>query len=231
MKPEALESLKRPVRHSFAGNPLLDNSSANDFPHSQALPRLIDDTAKALQIDPDELALWLRTALAPEPVAKQILALAKHFMLNPLWGYLQWAHHPENGFDVFLSVDAWITLLHRESSFQGITFNESTELEQGIPRWIECSIYRFGLIYPVTIREYFVELKTDHPIWDSMPRRMMRHKAMQQCARLAFGIHLPEIHCKASPHDPLEIATPPPSPMPMSSKAILRDKLREMPGG
>ena len=39
-------------------------------------------------------------------------------------------------------------------------------------------------------------MKTEHIAWQQMPRRMLRHRAMQQCARLAFGITVPE--CKPS---------------------------------
>ena len=39
-------------------------------------------------------------------------------------------------------------------------------------------------------------MKTEHTAWQQMPRRMLRHRAMQQCARLAFGITVPE--CKPS---------------------------------
>ena len=74
-----------------------------------------------------------------------------------------------------------------------MTFCQSIEMDHGIPIWMECSIYRSDLVQPMTVREYFAELKTDHPIWQQMPRRMMRHKTLQQCARLAFGIHLLEL--------------------------------------
>ena len=44
----------------------------------------------------------------------------------------------------------------------------------------------------MTVREYLSEVRTDHTIWQQMPRRMLRHKTLQQCARLAFGIHGPQ---------------------------------------
>ena len=53
-------------------------------------------------------------------------------------------------------------------------------------------IERSDLIHPITVREYFIELKTEHPMRAQKPRRMLRHKTIQQCARLAFGISLPE---------------------------------------
>jgi hypothetical protein len=43
------------------------------------------------------------------------------------------------------------------------------------------------------VREYLSEAINDTDIWRKMPRRMLRHKAMQQCARVAIGISPPEL--------------------------------------
>jgi hypothetical protein len=45
---------------------------------------------------------------------------------------------------------------------------------------------------PTITREYYLEVKTEHPTWLQMPRRMLRHRALTQCARLAFGIGNPQ---------------------------------------
>ena len=44
----------------------------------------------------------------------------------------------------------------------------------------------------MVVREYMDEVKTEHSSWLQMPRRMLRHRAIQQCARLAFGISCAE---------------------------------------
>jgi hypothetical protein len=38
------------------------------------------------------------------------------------------------------------------------------------------------------IKEYLEEVRTNHPSWQQMPRRMLRHRVIQQCARLALNI-------------------------------------------
>lgn len=40
---------------------------------------------------------------------------------------------------------------------------------------------------PITVREYFVEVRNSHEMWQKMPRRMLRHRALQQCVRLAIA--------------------------------------------
>jgi hypothetical protein len=69
-----------------------------------------------------------------------------------------------------------------------MSLRDSTELIEGIPTWMECAIYRNDRILPIVIKEYFEEVRTDHPSWQQMPRRMLRHRVIQQCARLAFNI-------------------------------------------
>lgn len=58
---------------------------------------------------------------------------------------------------------------------------------------MECTIYRSNFIQPITVREYYVELKSDHPIWEHIPRRRLWHKTLQECARLAFAIEMPNL--------------------------------------
>jgi hypothetical protein len=53
---------------------------------------------------------------------------------------------------------------------------------------MECTIYRNDRILPIVIKEYFEEVRTDHLSWQQIPRRMLRHRVIQQCARLALGI-------------------------------------------
>lgn len=70
--------------------------------------------------------------------------------------------------------------------FNGLTFTQSDTLIEGVPEWIECSIYRRDRILPITVREYLTEVRGENAIWQKMPRRMLRHRALQQCVRLAF---------------------------------------------
>jgi ABC-type hemin transport system ATPase subunit len=58
---------------------------------------------------------------------------------------------------------------------------------------MECTIYRNDRILPIVVKEYLEEVMTNHPSWQQMPRRMLRHRVIQQCARLAFGISAQEV--------------------------------------
>lgn len=152
------------------------------------LDPLVTEVANTLGITSQELSHWTKEAAVPEEVLKLLLRVAKRYQLNPLLGQIDWELNLDGSYEVYIPIDGWIAMIHREPSFKGLTFSQAIETEEGIPIWMECSIYRADLIQPITVREYYAELKTDHPIWMQMPRRMLRHKTLQQCARLAFGI-------------------------------------------
>ncbi len=164
------------------------NQLESDF----TLNALVNETPNTLGIAMEELRHWIKEAIIPKDVLKSILTTAKHYQLNPLLGQIDWELNEENHWEIYIPIDGWISLIHQQPTFQGIAFDQSPETEDGIPIWMECTIYRSDLTHPITVREYYAELKTDHPVWQQMPRRMLRHKTLQQCARLAFGIAVPE---------------------------------------
>ena len=191
-------------------------------PSSQiTIDGLMKEVAHSLDLDPQELSEWVNDHSVPTEVLKLILRTAKRFTLNPLLGHIAWEFTDENRWEVYIPIDGWIALIHQEPTFQGIAFDQAAELENGIPIWMECTIYCSDLTQPLTVREYFSELKTDHPMWIQMPRRMLRHKTLQQCARLAFGISVPELTI------PMALTTSPTSPA--SSNSNMR--MVPHPGG
>jgi hypothetical protein len=50
-----------------------------------------------------------------------------------------------------------------------------------------CKIFRKDRSHPIVVTEYLSECKRNAQPWQTHPKRMLRHKAMIQCARLAFG--------------------------------------------
>jgi hypothetical protein len=50
-----------------------------------------------------------------------------------------------------------------------------------------CRMFRKDRGHPIAITEYMSECRRDVTPWKTHPKRMLRHKAMIQCARLAFG--------------------------------------------
>lgn len=87
-----------------------------------------------------------------------------------------------------VGVDGWSRILNDHEQFAGMKFKESDDLTEGVPNWIECAIYRRDRRVATAVREYFCEVRGSSSAWITHPRRMLRHKAMVQCARIAFGL-------------------------------------------
>ncbi|KAF1011203.1 MAG: hypothetical protein GAK29_04983 [Acinetobacter bereziniae] len=50
-----------------------------------------------------------------------------------------------------------------------------------------CKIYRKDREHPTVVTEYLSECQGTSEPWKKYPKRMLRHKALIQCARVAFG--------------------------------------------
>ena len=89
---------------------------------------------------------------------------------------------------VVLGVDGWCRVINTHKRFAGVQFRESKELVDGVPTWMECTLHRWDRRVPTSVREYFSEVRRLNEPWFTHPRRMLRHKALVQCARVAFGL-------------------------------------------
>ena len=152
----------------------------------------ISTCAGLIGVEADELQAWIDLQIALP--AKSILALlrvAKQYELDPLQEEVLLTQYDDH-WQASISVDGWIKLINRHPAFAGMSFTESPETDQGLPLWMECTIHRSDRPISTTVREYLTEVKTDSDIWKKMPRRMLRHRTLQQCARLAMGIRSPD---------------------------------------
>jgi phage recombination protein Bet len=122
-----------------------------------------------------------------------LLVVSDQYGLNP-WTKEIYAYPDKGGIVPVVGVDGWSRIINENPQLDGIDFRFSEETidHKGIKchEWIECVIYRKDRKHPTIIREFFSEVvrKLSYPTpWDSHPNRMHRHKALIQCARVAFG--------------------------------------------
>ena len=133
-----------------------------------------------LKIDTIELENWCaQQETVPIKTMLNLLTHAKRYGLNPILGEIACDYSDEVGWQVYLPIDGWVALIQREPSFQGMIFTQAEKEEQELPIWMECTIYRSDRVVPMTVREYLSEVKTNHPAWQQIPRRMLRYKALQ----------------------------------------------------
>lgn len=157
------------------------------------LEKTIAHAAEVLNIEADELKLWMDQHQGITPYTQvQLLRLASKHLLDPLSDEISIIETKE-GFLPFITIDGWAKLMNQHPQFAGMSLREPTESSSHLPAWMECTIYRNDRILPIVVKEYLEEVMTIHPSWQQMPRRMLRHRVIQQCARLAFGISAQEV--------------------------------------
>ena len=167
----------------------------------------INNLCQTLDLDQEEVQLWLDQHMGvPLYPQTQLLRLANKHRLDPLSDEITLIQNQDQTYQPFITIDGWSKLMNDHRQYAGMSLRDSTELMDGIPTWIECTIYRNDRILPIVIKEYFEEVRTDHPSWQQMPRRMLRHRVIQQCARLALGISAADTHTSSSKQSKPDIA-------------------------
>ncbi len=159
----------------------------------KTIQQSLELAANTLKLEVDDLQLWLDQYPGITPYTQiQALRLAIKYQLDPLSDEIGVMDYTD-GYLPFITIDGWAKLINQHPQFAGMTFREPA-VENKLPEWMECTIYRHDRLLPIVIKEYLAEVRTDHPSWQQMPRRMLRHRVIQQCARLAFGINSYEAH-------------------------------------
>lgn len=110
-----------------------------------------------------------------------LMVVANQYGLNPWTKEIYAFPDKNNGIVPVVGVDGWARIINNHPQFDGMDFAQDDET-------CTCIIYRKDRSHPVKVTEYMAECRRSNMgPWQSHPRRMLRHKAMIQCARLAFG--------------------------------------------
>lgn len=113
------------------------------------------------------------------------LLVAKEYGLNPLTKEIYAFPAKGGGIVPVVSIDGWVNLVNSNKHCDGFEF----EMEHGDGGELiscTCKMFRKDRSHPVTVTEYLSECKRGTDPW-KMQHRMLRHKAMIQAARYAFG--------------------------------------------
>ncbi len=174
---------------------------------------LIVKVAEKFSIDTEEfMGVLKETAFkqannSPDVTDAQMYALlvvADQYNLNPFTKEIYAFPDKRGGIVPVVGVDGWNRIANEHSNFDGVEFAYSPEILQAnnaravCPAWIEAKVYRKDRNHPVVIREYLDECyrqpyknpQTTYESvgpWQTHPKRMLRHKALIQCYRVAFA--------------------------------------------
>ena len=113
------------------------------------------------------------------------LLVAKNYNLNPLVKEIYAFKAKGGGIVPVVSIDGWVSLCNSHPQFDGMAFEDLHDPD-GKLYAITCTIYRRDRSHPTIVTEYLEECVRATEPW-KMKHRMLRHKAMIQCARYAFG--------------------------------------------
>ena len=137
-----------------------------DIPESSDLIQVLKSTAFKGQVSDAQMSA--------------LLIVANQYGLNPWTKEIYAFPDQNNGIVPVVGVDGWSRIINTHAQFDGMDFSDDAES-------CTCTIHRKDRNHPIKVTEYLSECKRAAKPWQTHPKRMLRHKAMIQCARLAFG--------------------------------------------
>lgn len=160
----------------------------------KALDTLLKTIAEKLGMGDDGaglLAALKATAFKPAkvngqfvaPTDAQIMALlvvSNQYGLNPWLKEIYAFPDKFGGIVPVVGVDGWSRIINTHPQYDGVEFEQDENM-------CTCTIHRKDRGHPTRITEYMVECRGTQGAWLTHPYRFLRHKALIQCARLAFG--------------------------------------------
>jgi len=150
-------------------------------------PGLVARMAERFGVDADKMLSTLKATAFKSGSGvsnEQMMALlivAEQHGLNPWTKEIYAFPDRQNGIVPVVGVDGWARIINSHEQFDGMDFQQDDES-------CACTIYRKDRAHPIRVTEWMAECRRENVgPWKSHPKRMLRHKAMIQCARLAFG--------------------------------------------
>lgn len=139
-------------------------------------------------VEPAKLLETLKNTVFRGASNDELLALvvvSNEYGLNPLTKEIYAFPAKGGGIVPVVSIDGWLRMMNDHPQFDGIDY-EFEHDEQG--KLISCTsiIFRKDRAHPTRVTEYLAECRRNTEPW-KMERRMLRHKATIQGARVAFG--------------------------------------------
>jgi phage recombination protein Bet len=182
-------------------SPRSDKAQSKAFPQKPLPPvqSIVDRSVQRSGLSYDSFVrLIIQSALSRLSIWTQadldrLLLLAERLGLDPLNNEIYATEiSPDSGKKariVFVvGVDGWSKIINSHPQFDGMKFVESAPGDDELPLYFECTIFRKDRKVATSVREYMYEAHTGQGAWLTHPRRMLRHKAMVQCARICFGL-------------------------------------------
>lgn len=119
-------------------------------------------------------------------IVAAFLVVASKYNLNPFIKEIYAFPGKGGGIVPIVSIDGWNTIINRQPQYDGVEFKDELD-DKGNLIAITAKVFRKDRSHPVMVTEYLNECKRNTDPWKQYPARMLRHKALIQAARYAFG--------------------------------------------
>lgn len=151
--------------------------------HLAVKPSALAAMAQRYSMDPSTLLNTLKNTVFKGATNEQLGALvvvSNEHGLNPFTREIYAFPDKSGGIQAVVGVDGWLRIINSNPNFDGVEFVQDDNK-------CTCILYVKGRSHPVRVTEYMDECARNTPPWQSHPKRMLRHKALIQAARIAFG--------------------------------------------
>jgi phage recombination protein Bet len=171
---------------------------------------LVAEMAMKYALEPKMFMNTLRATIVPREISNEELAaflhIANKYDLNPFLREIYAFPKKGGGIQTIVSVDGWCNLINSHPQFDGAEFTEHHD-KGGKITGMTCKIWRKDRERAIAITEYLSECSRGTDVWKQWPLRMLRHRALIQCARYAFGF-AGLLDPDESDHQPMRDVTP-----------------------
>ena len=153
----------------------------------QKAPGALSVMSQRYSVDPTKLLQTLKSTVFAGASDDELMALvvvSNEYGLNPFLKEIYAFPKKGGGIQPLISVDGWVRMMNSNPAFDGIEFEFSND--EGDTA-CTATIHIKGRSKPVRVTEYKSECERNTDPWKTCPRRMLRHKALIQACRVAFG--------------------------------------------
>jgi phage recombination protein Bet len=160
-------------------------SASQEVIPAQKAPSLVAKFADRYGVEANKLVHTLKATCFKGDVSNEqlmaLLIVADQHGLNPWTKEIHAFDDRRGGIVPVVGVDGWARIVNEHPAFDGMDFEQDDEK-------CTCRMYRKDRSHPIVVTEYMAECKRGGAgPWQTHPKRMLRHKTMIQCARIAFS--------------------------------------------
>jgi len=165
--------------------PMVTTNGTNSAPRS-----IVRTMAERFGMESAAFERTLMDTVMPRSASKEAVAaflvVAHQYGLNPFLREIYAFEGQGGGVRPMVPIDGWTKLVNTHPQCDGFELADIFD-DSGAFIAVEARFHRKDRSHPCIVREYLVECTRNVDTWKRWPRRMLRHKAFIQGARLAFG--------------------------------------------